>query len=122
MVGSAAHRHRRPAAGALRREVVGQVAELGQDGEPALTRIGVGNHLILGGDNMDLALAHLAESRLGGTDRLSAGRLAQLSERCRAAKEELLSLDAPEQVNVTLFGSGSRLIGASRSATSWRLR
>jgi len=88
------------------------------EGEPTLTRIGVGNHLILGGDNMDLALAHLAESRLGGEagQRLSSVRLAQLTERCRAAKEQLLAVDAPEQVGVTLLGSGSRLIGASRSA------
>jgi molecular chaperone DnaK (HSP70) len=88
-----------------------------KDGEPTLSRIGVGNHLILGGDNMDLALAHLAESRLGDSQRLSAGRLAQLTERCRAAKEQLLALDAPDEVAVTLLGSGSRLIGASRSAT-----
>ncbi len=88
------------------------------DGEPSLTRIGVGNHLILGGDNMDLALAHLAESRLGGeaAQRLSSVRLAQLTERCRAAKEQLLAVDAPEQVGVTLLGAGSRLIGGSRSA------
>jgi hypothetical protein len=88
-----------------------------QDGEPALARIGVGNHLILGGDNMDLALAHLAESRLGESQRLSAGRLAQLTERCRAAKEQLLAADAPRDVTVTLLGGGSRLVGASRSAT-----
>ncbi|MEX5746781.1 Hsp70 family protein [Massilia sp. X63] len=97
--------------------------ELEPDGQPKLTRIGVGNHLILGGDNMDLALAHLAESRLNGdnsTERLSAGRLAQLTERCRAAKEQLLAPDAPEQVTVTLLGSGARLIGASRSATITR--
>ena len=94
--------------------------EVDDDGQPKLTRIGVGNHLILGGDNMDLALAHLAESRLGNTERLSAGRLAQLTERCRAAKEQLLAPDAPEQVTVTLLGSGSRLIGASRSATLTR--
>jgi len=89
-----------------------------EDGNPKLTRIGVGNHLILGGDNMDLALAHLAETRLNGTDgqRLSSVRLAQLTERCRAAKEQLLALDAPEQVGVTLLGAGSRLIGASRTA------
>ncbi|WP_028104381.1 Hsp70 family protein [Pseudoduganella violaceinigra] len=90
------------------------------DGEPLLTRIGVGNHLILGGDNMDLALAHLAEQRLGAGDtqpaqRLSAVRLAQLTERCRAAKEALLAADAPEQVPVTLLGAGSRLVGATRS-------
>jgi len=96
--------------------------ELGDDGAPKLTRIGVGNHLILGGDNMDLALAHLVESRLAGdiddgqpAQRLSASRLAQLTERCRAAKEQLLALDAPEQVGVTLLGAGARLIGASRS-------
>ena len=93
-----------------------------EDGVPRLSRIGVGNHLILGGDNMDLALAHLAESRLAAQDgqqgqpaRLSAARLAQLTERCRAAKEQLLAPDAPEQVGVTLLGTGSRLIGASRT-------
>ncbi len=94
--------------------------DLGEDGQPLLTRIGVGNHLILGGDNMDLALAHLAESRLGNPERLSASRLAQLMERCRAAKEQLLAPDAPEQVTVTLLGAGARLIGASRSATITR--
>ena len=102
-----------------------------EDGEPKLTRIGVGNHLILGGDNMDLALAHLVEARMNeGTgeaageaagnaaprERLSAARLAQLTERCRAAKEALLAPDAPERVTVTLLGAGSRLIGCSRKA------
>jgi hypothetical protein len=96
-----------------------------EGGEPKLTRIGVGNHLILGGDNMDLALAHLVESRLAGQDgasaqRLSATRLAQLTERCRAAKEQLLAPGAPAQVTVTLLGAGSRLVGASRSAALLR--
>ncbi len=92
------------------------------DGEPTLNRIGVGNHLILGGDNMDLALAHLIEARMNEAagdaprERLSAARLAQLTERCRAAKEQLLAPDAPELVTVTLLGSGSRLIGGSRKA------
>jgi len=118
------------------------------DGQPAISRIGVGNHLILGGDNMDLALAHLAESRMaasaagasagtgaasladaasvgadtgaaspsGGGTRLSASRLSQLAERCRAAKELLLADDAPERTTVTLLGAGSRLIGGARSA------
>ena len=90
---------------------------VGADGAPQLTRIGVGNHLILGGDNMDLALAHLVESRLGqpAGQRLSAARLAQLTERCRAAKEQLLAHDAPDQVGVTLLGDGARLVGASRT-------
>ncbi|MCK9397325.1 MAG: hsp70 family protein [Methylobacter sp.] len=84
--------------------------------EPKLTRIGVGDHLMLGGDNIDLALAHLAESRLnGGEKRLSAADLSQLIEQCRIAKERLLAEDAPEQLNVTLLGGGSKLIGGSRS-------
>lgn len=87
--------------------------------EPQLARTGVGNHLILGGDNMDLALAHLVETRMAagieGGMRLSAARLSQLMERCRAAKELLLSKNAPEKTTVTLLGGGSRLIGGSRS-------
>lgn len=88
--------------------------------EPKLTRIGVGDHLMLGGDNIDLALAHLAESRMvssggGGEKRLSAADLSQLIEQCRIAKERLLADDAPEQISVTLLGGGSKLIGGSRS-------
>ncbi|MDO9105356.1 MAG: Hsp70 family protein [Methylovulum sp.] len=83
---------------------------------PKLTRIGVGDHLMLGGDNIDLALAHLAESRLTANEkRLSAAELSQLIEQCRMAKERLLADDAPEQVGVTLLGGGSKLIGSSRS-------
>src|SRR5262249_10076206 len=86
---------------------------------PAMTRVGVGDHLMLGGDNMDLALAHRVEARLAagqpGAARLSAGRLAQLVEQCRAAKETLLAADAPAAVTVTLLGAGSRLVGGARS-------
>ena len=88
-------------------------------GAPQLERSSVGNHLILGGDNMDLALAHLVETRMAagveGGMKLSAARLSQLMERCRAAKELLLSSDAPDKASVTLLGAGARLIGASRS-------
>jgi molecular chaperone DnaK (HSP70) len=90
------------------------------DGEPQLTRIGVGNHLMLGGDNMDLALARLVETRLvatqGGDARLSAASLSQLVERCRVAKEQLLDANPPESVAITLLGSGSRVIGGARTA------
>ncbi|MEQ1638286.1 MAG: Hsp70 family protein [Methylococcales bacterium] len=85
--------------------------------EPKLTRIGVGDHLMLGGDNIDLALAHLAESRLvTDKQRLSAADLSHLIEQCRLVKEQLLAADAPEQARVTLLGAGSKLIGGSRSA------
>lgn len=96
------------------------------EGEPQITRIGVGKHLMLGGDNMDLALAHLVESRLRNTapgqvaPPLTASQLAQLTQRCRVAKERLLAADAPEQTQVTLLGSGSRMIGGSRSVTLTR--
>ncbi|QGZ38907.1 Hsp70 protein [Pseudoduganella flava] len=130
------YRHRANLAGELADTRLVLVADVGggttdfslvqvtvEHGEPVLERIGVGNHLILGGDNMDLALAHLAETRLGppdGQQRLSAGRLAQLTERCRAAKEQLLDPNGPEQATVTLLGSGSKLIGGSRSVTLTR--
>ncbi|WP_144157993.1 Hsp70 family protein [Paraburkholderia sp. BCC1885] len=88
-----------------------------QDGEPQLTRVGVGNHLMLGGDNMDLALAHLAESRLSTPQsRLSAASLSQLVERSRAAKEQLLGAGAPDSASITLLGAGSKLIGGARTA------
>ncbi|MDP2179802.1 Hsp70 family protein [Methylicorpusculum sp.] len=89
--------------------------------EPKLTRIGVGEHLMLGGDNIDLALAHLAEQRLiSETKRLSAADLSQLIEQCRIVKEKLLAQDAPEQLSVTLLGGGSRLIGSARSVVLTR--
>jgi molecular chaperone DnaK (HSP70) len=89
-------------------------------GPPRLTRIGVGDHLMLGGDNMDLALAHLVEQRLGASaegraERLSAARLSQLVQRCRVAKEQLLADHARDKVAVTLLGAGARLIGGARS-------
>ncbi|MDM0089283.1 MULTISPECIES: Hsp70 family protein [unclassified Variovorax] len=92
-------------------------------GRPQLARTGVGDHLVLGGDNMDLALARWIEPRLsGGTpgQRLSAVQLAQLTQRCRSAKERLLAPNGPAQTTVTLQGSGSRLIGGARSATLTR--
>ncbi|MGF6569162.1 molecular chaperone DnaK (HSP70) [Paraburkholderia sp. GAS333] len=96
-----------------------EVGPPGDDGQPQLTRIGVGNHLMLGGDNMDLALAHLVEARLPGGDtrtRLSAASLSQLVERCRGAKEQLLGAQAPESTSITLLGAGSKLIGGARTA------
>jgi len=90
-------------------------------GLPTLTRTAVGEHLMLGGDNMDLALAHQLEPQLAGEgNKLTAGRFAQLVQRCRMAKEQLLAQDAPEHVTVTLLGSGSKLLGGTKSATLTR--
>jgi molecular chaperone DnaK (HSP70) len=85
--------------------------------EPKLSRIAVGNHLILGGDNIDLTLAHVVERRLLGQERsLSAAELSLLVEQCRLAKERLLAEGASEVTTVTLLGAGARLIGGARSA------
>jgi len=96
-------------------------------GQPQLARTGVGDHLVLGGDNMDLALARWIEPRLSGAAAgqpahapLSAIQLAQLTQRCRSAKERLLAPNGPAETTVTLQGSGSRLIGGARSATLTR--
>ncbi len=93
------------------------------DGLPELARRGVGAHLMLGGDNMDLALAHGLEAEMAAPQpRLSAARFAQLVQRCRVAKEQLLAHDAPEAVTVTLLGSGAQLMGGARSAQLRRER
>ncbi len=80
-----------------------------------LDRIGVGDHLMLGGDNIDLALAHLVETRLHTNNKLTAAKLTKLVQQTRKAKESLLSLNAPESAKITLLGSGSKLIGGSKS-------
>ncbi|HAS6672132.1 hsp70 family protein [Vibrio parahaemolyticus] len=81
----------------------------------ALDRIGVGEHLMLGGDNLDLALAHLAESRFSQNKKLTAASLTKLIQQTRKAKENLLSTSAPEEVKITMLGSGSKLLGGTKS-------
>ncbi|WP_050922339.1 molecular chaperone DnaK, partial [Vibrio harveyi] len=83
--------------------------------ELALDRIGVGEHLMLGGDNLDLALAHLAESRFNQSKKLTAASLTKLIQQTRKAKENLLSASAPEEVKITMLGSGSKLLGGTKS-------
>ena len=81
----------------------------------SLDRIGVGEHLMLGGDNLDLALAHLAEGRFNQSKKLNAASLTKLIQQTRQAKEALLSLEAPEEVKITMLGSGSKLLGGTKS-------
>lgn len=88
---------------------------VGEDGV-VLKRIAVGEHLILGGDNMDAALARRAEERLaGGGKKLSALQWTHLVQASRVAKEQLLAMAAPERHPIALAGSGSRLIGSTLS-------
>ena len=80
---------------------------------PGFRRVAVGDHLMLGGDNIDLALAHKVESKLGGV-RLDTEQWSALRFACRVAKEKLLDDQAPaDRWPVTIAGRGSRLIGGS---------
>ena len=76
-------------------------------------RVAVGDHLILGGDNLDLALAHFIERRLKGDGKLEPRQFSVLVPTCRHVKEVLLGDDAPESFTVSLPGAGSKLIGGS---------
>jgi hypothetical protein len=82
----------------------------------SVDRIAVGDHLLLGGDNIDLALAHLLEPRLNDGQRLSPARFAQLVAAARRAKEEMLSNQVRE-ATVTLLGVGSKLVGGAKKTT-----
>lgn len=85
------------------------------DGTPRFERIAVGDHLILGGDNIDLALARYVEKQFQHPGHLSSDRWKTLCHLCRQAKEILLN-DGKESEAITLMGEGSRLIGGTLSA------
>jgi len=90
-----------------------------KEGVPEFERIAVGDHLILGGDNMDLALARIAEGRMqrgGRAAPLQLHRWQALCHQCRSAKEEILSGDAPSR-SITLVGEGRRVIGGTLSTS-----
>ncbi len=78
----------------------------------ACTRVATGDHLLLGGDNMDLALAAVVGARLPDPE-LDAFRMGQLVRQCRAAKEALLVEGAPDSFPIALAGRGARMVGAA---------
>src|SRR5678815_1669369 len=73
------------------------------------TRTAVGKHLLLGGDNLDLTLAWLVESKLG--KQLPLRQRSALRRQCAAAKEKLLSDPNLKRVEITVLGGGSSLVG-----------
>jgi molecular chaperone DnaK (HSP70) len=77
---------------------------------PRLHRIAVSEHLLLGGDNLDLALAHHLESRLAPDSQLPAGSFAQLVARCREIKEEALAADEERTWPVAVAAPGASLL------------
>ncbi len=83
-------------------------------GSLALERVAVGDHILLGGDNMDLALSAIVQRDLG--KELDAMQQRALVHACRRAKEQLLDTAAPESVPVAILGRGSKLIGGTLRA------
>jgi molecular chaperone DnaK (HSP70) len=85
-----------------------------EDGQLALTRVAVGDHILLGGDNMDLTLAHHAAQAFTSKGiKLDAGQMLMLWHSCRAAKEQLFSDPKATSASVTVLGRGSRVIGGA---------
>jgi hypothetical protein len=85
-----------------------------EKGSLALTRLAVGDHILLGGDNMDLTLAHAAAAQLAKKGvKLDAGQMLLLGHSCRRAKEELFSDPSRKSAPVTVLGRGSKVVGGT---------
>ena len=83
-------------------------------GDLDLNRVAVGEHILLGGDNMDLALAYAVASGLpSGMEGLDSAQRVGLGYACRAAKEALFGGSAKASAPVTVLGRGSKVIGGS---------
>jgi hypothetical protein len=89
--------------------------EVGEEnGNLALTRLAVGDHLLLGGDNMDLTLAyHVAAALAKNGTKLDAGQMTQLTYACRAAKEQLFADPTLASAPVTVLGKGRGLVSGT---------
>lgn len=85
-------------------------------GDLTLKRMAVGNHLLVGGDNMDLALAHAVAGRFADEGvKLDPWQSVALWHSCRTAKETLLAPDGPDTHTISILGRGSKLIGGTVS-------
>lgn len=80
---------------------------------PALQRIAVGDHVLLGGDNMDAALARAVEAKL--SRQLTPPQWTQALLQARAAKEALLTDGGPDRQPIVIAGAGSKLVGGTLS-------
>ncbi len=115
-------RHVKPGDGILVCDVGGGTTDLTlialkeeTHGSPRFERIAVGDHLLLGGDNMDMALAKILEERLGPSmPKRGSDRWKSLCSQCRQAKERILE-GREETARITLIGQGSRLIAGTLS-------
>jgi molecular chaperone DnaK (HSP70) len=100
------------------------IAVTEQNGELQLERVAVGEHILLGGDNVDLALAHTVAADLAarGT-KIDGFQLQALWSNCRLAKEKLLDPESnADEVPVTILGKGSSLLGGTIRAKLQRVQ
>lgn len=86
-----------------------------EEGELSLRRVAVGEHILLGGDNMDLAIAYGVSQKLQEErgKKLDAWQMSALVQQCRQAKEELLLNPNAETHPLTILGRGSSVIGGA---------
>jgi hypothetical protein len=85
-----------------------------EKGQLVLTRVAVGDHILLGGDNMDLALAHAAARGFATRNiKLDGGQMMMLWHSSRMAKERLFSDPALPSAPVTVLGRGSKVIAGT---------
>ncbi len=91
------------------------IAVTEQDGNLQLTRVAVGDHILLGGDNMDLALAYTVKAKLEqeGGKRLESWQLQALTHACREAKEKLFNQPELGSMPLVVASRGSSLIGGT---------
>ncbi len=90
------------------------IAVTERDGSLELNRVAVGDHILLGGDNMDLTLAHVVRSKLAAEGKqLDLWQLQALTHGCRGAKETLLGDAEQAAVPVVVPSRGARLIGGT---------
>ncbi len=88
-----------------------------EEGQLVLERIAVGDHLLVGGDNMDLALAYSVAQQMSTKGQpLDAWQMRGLWYSCSQAKEHLLTDTGAEEYPVTILGRGSSLIGGTMKA------
>jgi molecular chaperone DnaK (HSP70) len=85
-----------------------------ESGELVLKRVAVGDHILLGGDNMDLALARVLQQRLEASGhRIDIWQLHGLWHQSRVAKEKLFESPETKKLPVTLLGKGTKLVGGT---------
>lgn len=85
-----------------------------QDGNLELQRVAVGDHILLGGDNMDLALAYSIRAKLAAEGKqLETWQVQGITQACRSAKEQLLSDQSVDVVPIVVPSRGASLLGGS---------